>query len=205
MRRSILPLWLLGHSLARRRERQRISMYTIEKALFWIEDNMDFRARVIFLDYLNLLKSVRQPGHEPTRRIQITEIVHTAKDMALNLGCPVVMVAQAHRRVDEREWKLPKMADCMESASIEQFSEKVLSVWYPKVTDQGQTIRTPAGDTYEVDNNLLFLGLLKQKHGPAGGFFTLYVDPARNEIKPMARTSDIEDIPLDPEEIPLDL
>lgn len=187
MRRGCLPLWLLGHSLARRRKRIRMSIWTIEQALYWIEDNMDFRARIVFLDYLNLIISDRKPGERPERRVDIAEIVQCAKDLALSLGCPVVMLAQANRRADDRDnWRMPHMADAMESAAIEQYSDKVFGVFMPKVEGKSTLIKEPDGTVQEVTDNLLYLGLLKQKNGPAGGYFRLYVDPKRNFVAPMA-------------------
>lgn len=183
--RGALPLWLIGHSLARRRKRVKLDMFNVEKALYWIEDNMQFRPRIVFIDYLNLLQSSRQPGQRPAenRRVDVSELVGAAKDMALMLGCPVVLLAQAKRECDLRDWCLPQMADGMESAAIEQYSDKVFSVWYPKVNKPlGSQIDDQAGGKLDVTNNLLILGLLKQKNGPAGGYWPLYVDPERNEI-----------------------
>ena len=186
MTRAARPLWLLGHSLARRRKRIRMTVYRIEQALFWVEDNWKFKARVVFLDYLNLMQSERRMGQRPERRIDVSEIVQCAKDLALSLGCPVVMLAQAGRQVDTRDWKLPTMADCMETAAIEQYSDKILSLWMPKVTEPlGAQIQAPGADVLTVTENLLLLGLIKQKTGPAGGYFTLYVTPERNEIRAM--------------------
>ncbi len=191
MKRAALPLWLLGHSLARRRKRIRMTITAIEQALYWIEDNwqdkngVGFRAKVVFLDYLNLLKTDRRVQD---RRIEISDIVASAKDLALTLGCPVVMLAQAGRQCDERQWKLPVMADCMESAALEQYADRVFSVWMPKVTDLGHDIQRPDGKVYPADvvPNLLVLGMLKQKSGPAGGYFSLYVDPAQNQLRALA-------------------
>lgn len=190
MRRGALPLWLLGHSLARRKERVRMTVFRIERALYWIEDNMDFRARVVFLDYLNLLQSERKPGQRPDRRVDISEIVACAKDLALTMGCPVVLLAQANREADKREWKMPMMADCMETAAIEQYSDKVFSVWMPKVEATSDYITDPSGERLEITDNLLLLGLVKQKNGKAGGYFKLYVDHDRNEIVPMDTRQD---------------
>jgi replicative DNA helicase len=137
--RSALPLWLLGHSLSRRRKRLSINMFSIEKSLYWVEDKMNFTARILFIDYLNLLDSVREPGHPPAadRRLAISDIVKCAKDMALNLGCPVVLLAQANRRVDEKDWKMPDMSDGMECVAgdtliMDAISGRVRTVadWY---------------------------------------------------------------------------
>lgn len=193
MQRGALPLWLLGHSLARRRKRIKMTIETIEQALYHIEDTWQddagngFRARVVFLDYLNLMETDRRGSGDAQRRLDVTSIVAGAKDLALTLGCPVVMLAQAHRRCDDRAWKLPQMQDCMETAAIEQYSDKVLSVWMPKVTDLGMDLKTPGGDKISKDDvpNLLILGILKQKNGVAGGWLPLRVEPERNIIQAM--------------------
>jgi len=36
-----------------------------------------------------------------------------------------------------------------------------------------------------VSDNVLVMGITKQKRGPAGGWWALYVDPATNFIGPM--------------------
>lgn len=194
MKRAATPLWLLGHSLANRKRRIRLSIRTIERALFWIEDNMQFTARILFLDYLNLLDSDRSGGHEPSRRLDLSETVQSAKDLALSLGCPVVMIAQAHRQVDERAWKLPEMRDCMETAAIEQYSDRMLSLWYPARTEAKDWIQTPGGARVDVTDHFLLLGIVKQKQGVAGRWYQVFVDPAKNELAPMAREQ-AEDAP----------
>lgn len=114
--RSALPLYLLGHSLSRRKKRLSINMFTVEQCLLWMEDHMQLTAKAVFIDYLNLLDSNREPGKPPApdRRIAIIDIVKCAKDMALFLGCPVILLAQASRKVDEKQWKMPEMADGLE-------------------------------------------------------------------------------------------
>lgn len=196
MRRAALPVWLLGHSLARRRKRVRMSIYSLEQALYWMEDQMDAKARLLVIDYLNLMQSDRQPGRSDGRRVDVSDVVQCAKDMALSLGCPVILLAQAHRRVDERGWKLPQMADAQETAAIEQYSDKMFSVWMPRVTDgPGTQVTGPdrrplcwprSGAPVTITDNLLFLALLKQKTGPANGYWPLYVDFEHNEVKEMA-------------------
>lgn len=186
LQRAALPLWLVGHSMARRKKRVSISILTIEKALYWIEDHMDFRARVVFLDYMNLMQSERKPGQMSDRRMDCTDLVRAAKDMALAMGCPVVMLAQAKRECDDRDWQLPQMADGMETAAIEQFSDKIISLWMPKVSEAvGGTIETPDREQLVVSENMLLMGLVKQKNGPAGGYFVLGVDFEQNEIRMM--------------------
>lgn len=181
MRRAVLPLWLLGHSIERRKKRPRLTMTNIAKALMWVENEMGFHPRIVFFDYLQQMEA---EGGE-TRRLQVFENVHRCKDMALALGCPVVLGCQARREVDEREWKLATMRDAMESSNIENTSDKMISVWMPKRTEYlGDTIKL--GDRrIEVTENLLVMGLIKQKLGPAGNVWALYVDPTTNRIGEM--------------------
>jgi hypothetical protein len=56
----------------------------------------------------------------------------------------------------------------------------------PKATGD-RKVALPEGGMIDNTEHLLILGLVKQKDGPAGGYFKLYVDPARNEIAPMER------------------
>lgn len=180
-RRSARPIWILGHSIDRRKKRPRLTLTNVAEALLWIEDEMGYKPRAIFLDYLQRM----EPESGEKRRLQITENVQRCKDMALAMGCPVIMGVQASRAVDDREWKLPRMADAQESSSIEQVSDKMLSVWYPARTNmRGSTIP----DTeMVVTDNLLLIGLIKQKLGSAGHWFSVYVDPTLNKIAAMER------------------
>lgn len=190
MDRATIPLWLLGHSLSTRKKRVRISVYTIEKALFWIEDHAEFTAEAVFLDYLNLMQSDRRGGYE-SRRTDISEIVQCCKDMALFMGAPVVLAAQARREVDDRDWQMPTIRDGMESAAIEQYADKVLAVWMPHVSGKEGQVRAPSGQVWEVDEHLLLLALLKQKNGPSRGLWPLYVDQGHNFVGPWEERSEV--------------
>lgn len=180
MRRASIPLWLVGHSIKRRKKRTRLTLTNVARALMWIEDNMAFHPRIIFLDYLQQMETERRKGQEVARRLDIFENVHRCKDMALAMGCPVVLGVQAGRQVDGREWKLPQMGDQQESSNVEQTADKMLSLWYPsRSLRKGEEIQTTG---LFVQDNLLILGLVKQRLGPAGMWWPLHVDPARNEI-----------------------
>ena len=189
MRRASIPLWLVGHSIKRRKKRTRLTLSNVARALMWIEDKMAFHPRIIFLDYLQQMETERRKGQEIARRLDIFENVHRCKDMALAMGCPVVLGVQAGRQVDGREWKLPQMGDQQESSNVEQTADKMLSLWYPsRSLRTGTEIQTT--DLF-VEDNLLILGLVKQRLGPAGMWWPLYVDPARNEVAAMAREEEL--------------
>lgn len=71
----------------------------------------------------------------------------------------------------------------------------MLSLWLPCLTEpDGKELVGPGGERtgIAVSENLLLMGVNKQKRGPAGGWFPLYVDPARNIVGPMAREREEE-------------
>lgn len=187
MKRAMSPLWLIGHSIERRKKRPRMSLSNVAKALIWLEEEMELKPQIVFLDYLQQIEPERiDTRGEVSRRMDIFENVHRCKDMAISMGCPVVLAVQAARAVDDRPWKLPQIGDQMESSNIEHTADKMLSVWYPCRTEPlGSTL--PDAPELRVDENLLIVGLQKQRLGPAGGWWPLYVDPQHNNISGMAR------------------
>lgn len=187
MKRAMSPLWLIGHSIERRKKRPRMSMTNVARALIWLEEEMGLKPQIIFLDYLQQIEPERMDNKgEATRRMDIFENVHRCKDMAISLACPVVLGVQAARAVDERPWKLPQMGDQMESSNIEHTADKMLSVWYPCRTEPLDS-SIPDAPELRVNDHLLIIGLQKQRLGPAGGWWPLYVDPEHNNITGLAK------------------
>jgi replicative DNA helicase len=175
--RAVTPLWVIGHSLANRKKRPSLTMTDVARALTFIENEMGYHPRLIVLDYLQQI----QPEKSTDRRIQVMENVHRAKDMALALGCPVMLGVQAKREVDERKFKLPVMGDGMETSNIEHTADKILTVWMPKTSEEPNS----EVNGIAVTDNLLLFGLAKQRYGVAGRIYALHVEPATNEIYEM--------------------
>jgi replicative DNA helicase len=110
MQRAAIPLWLIGHSVDRRKKRPDLTLSNVGRALRLIDDEMNMHPRAIFLDYLGQMQA--EKGED--RRMQTFENVRRCKDMALALGCPVILGVQAGRQMDGREWKLPEIGDGQE-------------------------------------------------------------------------------------------
>lgn len=181
--RGTLPWWLVGHSSEAGRRRPRLSMSDAARLLEHIVDVQKVSPVLIVLDYL---QRVRREGGESLREGYM-EIVSRAKDMALAFHCPVILGSQAGRQVKERnaEWRLPQLDDGQETSNLEQSADKFLSVWMPKNDHaRGQTFEY-AGQWFTVSDNLLILGILKQKFGPAPRIMALHVKPEVNEIYPV--------------------
>lgn len=190
-KRIVTPLWIIGHSSKRsetgQKARPRITMTDVLKACELISHgatDQDYKVRMILLDYLQRIRPDRQDGD--SKREQIMEAVNKAKDLAISFGCPVVLGVQAGRQILDREYKLPRIDDGQESSNIEQSSDKVISLWYPIKTEMpGDRIE---GIPYEVSENLLICGLIKQKLGIAPVIIPLFVNPAKNIVGSFERS-----------------
>jgi replicative DNA helicase len=177
------PLWLIGHSNSvsstTGKARPRMTMTDVLQAVNYICDGVTdqkFKPRLIVLDYLQRIRPDGSDGN--TKREQMMEAVNKSKDLGIQIGCPVVLGVQAGRSVLERDYKLPRLEDGLETSNIEQSSDKVLSLWYPiKTENEGKFIEI---DKVTVNEHLLICGVMKQKMGVSPVSLPLYVDPALN-------------------------
>lgn len=183
--RGALPWWVVGHSSEGGKRRPRLSMSDAGAALAHIADVQHLSPALVVLDYAQRIKQEKSNN----RREGLMDIVDQAKDMALAFRCPVMLGCQAGRGVKERAWRLPQLDDGQETSNLEQSADKFISVWMPKNDFPGQTIPGPDGKEIQVTDNLLVIGIMKQKFGPAPQVNLYHVMPEINEIYPMETRS----------------
>ena len=85
---------------------------------------------LLIVDYLQ-----RMPAHirnASRRDIEISEISHKLKDIAMKLNIPVVALSSLNRKCEERNDKRPQMADLKESGDIESDADVILSLYRPE-------------------------------------------------------------------------
>ncbi|MGC0155656.1 replicative DNA helicase [Chromobacterium vaccinii] len=80
---------------------------------------------LIVIDYLQLM---RGPGHgtSDNRNYEIGHITGALKALAKEMGCPVIVLSQLSRAVEQRANKRPMMSDLRDSGSIEQDADVIL-------------------------------------------------------------------------------
>lgn len=179
LKRAAQPIWHIGHSLARRKQRERLTLPYVHEALMACEDEMGVRVRAIFLDYLQEI----DPSEGDNLREKTMDSIERSKQLARDMGCPVFLGVQAGRQVDERDFKLPQVQDAQESSRLEQASDKLIALWLPRNhLAIGELV--PKTD-WPVTANLLILGLRKQRMAESGQILPLAIDFVHNRIEPM--------------------
>lgn len=82
------------------------------------------RLDLIVIDYLQLMSGVGN-----TRNDELGGITRLLKLLAKELGCPIVLLSQLSRKVEERSDKRPVLSDLRESGAIEQDADVVMMVY----------------------------------------------------------------------------
>ncbi|MAG64467.1 MAG: hypothetical protein CMK74_01125 [Pseudomonadales bacterium] len=78
---------------------------------------------LVVCDYLQIMR----PDHRSAvREQQVAEMSRSMKALAKELGCPVMVLAQLNRKVEERTDKRPVLSDLRESGALEQDADIVL-------------------------------------------------------------------------------
>lgn len=78
---------------------------------------------LVIVDYIQLIKA---EGRHDTREQLVGSVVRACKELAGELGCPVLALAQLNRNSQARPDKSPQMADLRESGELEQAADIVV-------------------------------------------------------------------------------
>ncbi|MBQ4072336.1 MAG: replicative DNA helicase [Clostridia bacterium] len=94
---------------------------------------------LVIIDYLQLMSNDKS-NRNSTRQTDVAEMSRNLKNMAMDLGCPVIALSQMSRSIEERDDKEPKLSDLRESGSIEQDADMVLFLSRENEADKGAPI-----------------------------------------------------------------
>lgn len=182
IKRSETPIYYIGHSDQDMRRRPRLSLQEVWLILDHIYDHHGKRARLVALDYL---QRIRPHTKRSDWRVAMMETVDLAKDMAIAFNAPVILGTQAGRALmNHSGLKLPQMHHAMETSNIEQSSNAFFSLCLPVKTESLHSNVDFAGESFYVTEDLLVVGLLKQKRGPAPKYFAFRIDYSTHTLLP---------------------
>src|SRR5690606_15281772 len=115
---------------------------------------------IIFIDYLTLIRP--EQTYNGNMHMQVTEISRDLKRFAKEMNCPVVLLAQLNRAVEQRQNKRPMMSDIRESGSVEQDADIIIFLYRETYYDKNS------------DQKYLELIISKNRNGPTGTVLTNY-------------------------------
>ena len=116
---------------------------------------------LVVIDYLQLINGSSKSGN---RQEEVANISRSLKQMARELGVPVIALSQLSRDIDKREDKRPNMADLRESGSIEQDADIVMFLYRPSYYNKNT----------EKVSNLTELIIAKNRSGVTGKLAFLF-------------------------------
>ncbi len=150
-----------------------------------------FGVSLIVVDYIQLMRS--NSNKNEGRVQEISEITQGLKALAKELGVPILALSQLSRAVEQRDDKIPQLADLRESGSIEQDADVVMFVYREayylerKQPKLGSIEHAEWQSKMNDVNGLADIILGKQRHGPTGtikvefeGIYTKFKDLSKN-------------------------
>jgi len=176
------PLWFIGRSMSRRKQRAQMDEQSVYAALDEIEKWQDSeQVQVIDSVFIDYLQKFRPTGDFVQ---YYGNLMNTLATWSGDFMTRMVVGVQAKREVDQRKTQIPMMDDGQWSSTIEQFSDGVLSLVRPCLYGAKEFDGVAINGTQQ-----LLVSCLKRKLGPANFNSWLYADPKYNHFADAEITS----------------
>lgn len=138
----------------------------------------EHKVGMIVVDYLQLMSG--RNSNSDNRVQEVSEISRSLKLLARELNVPVIALSQLSRNVENRDNKVPNLADLRESGSIEQDADVVMFI-YREDAYKGAESRRP---------NIAEVHVKKHRNGPIGKV-DLYFDAEKASFRNLEKHADI--------------
>lgn len=115
---------------------------------------------LIVIDYLQLINDAKDENE--TQRI--SEISRNIKLAARELDCPIILLSQLNRNLENRPNKRPVMSDLRSSGSIEQDADVIIFLYRDEVYDEDSEHKGVAE-----------IIVSKQRNGPIGTVYSSFI------------------------------
>jgi len=121
------------------------------------------KCSLVIVDYLNMLDS--RPARNETLEQVIAANIRALKALAMEIECPVLVLAQMNRSIETRTNRMhvPMMSDLRDSGTIEQVADCVFFVYNP--ARHGLTKDARTGEDLEGVGKLI---VVKNRNGMTG-------------------------------------
>jgi len=185
IKRAGLPLWVIGHSDRNVAKQVRsMSLDVVFQAIESMDRTYQSSPRPVLLcfDYAQLIPMDRSYHN---RYEQVKAAIVDTKQLALRVGCPVMVAAQARREVDTYQHKIPQLRDAQESSGIEQHCDKFFGLWRPWTTEMHHSSFDLAGKQIPVEPSTLILQMCKQRNDNGSRTWVLHFSPSELRLAEM--------------------
>lgn len=123
----------------------------------------------IVIDYLKFIKASER--YRGQRVLEVGEITGATKQLAKDLGIPIILLTQLSRAVEQTEHKVPDLSHLRDSGEIEQDADLVVfllrEAYY--LQNNPKTVEDVALQTKLLECiNTLTIIVAKNRHGPTG-------------------------------------
>ena len=137
---------------------------------------------LIVIDYLQLMSS---PGKVESRQQEVSAISRLLKQLAREMDCPVIVLSQLSRNVEQRGGsKKPMLSDLRESGAIEQDADIVMFLY----RDDYYKEKTADGNN---QSNTCEIIIAKQRNGATGSVFLTWQPRFTKFVNMQRREEDI--------------
>lgn len=113
-------------------DRPGLTMEDVRRAARRMKRERGGRLGLVVIDYLQLMRARDQ---RIPREQQVAEMTRGAKELAKELGLPVLLLSQLNRSLESRPNKRPQLSDLRESGAIEQDCDVAMFVYRDEVYD----------------------------------------------------------------------